>query len=57
MSGDIVMSSDAEKPIGLKRAQNGHNGHVAPNGNGRAVAESSMSEDDDMPLVRRISYS
>ena len=51
MSGDVTMSSDDEKPIGLKRAQNGHNGHVASNGNGRAVDESSMSEDDDMPLV------
>ena len=56
MSGDVTMSSDDEKPIGLKRAQNGHNGHVASNGNGRAVDESSMSEDDDMPLVCRVSY-
>lgn len=56
MSGDVAMSSDDEKPIGLKRAQNGHNGHVASNGNGRAVDESSMSEDDDMPLVCRVSY-
>ncbi|TFY53823.1 hypothetical protein EVJ58_g9227 [Rhodofomes roseus] len=57
MSGDIVMSSDDEKPLGLKsapRAQNGQNGHVASNGNGRTVDESSMSEDDDMPLASRV---
>lgn len=50
------MSSDDEKPIGLKRAQNGQNGHVVPNGNGRVVDDSSMSEDDDMPLVCSLSY-
>ncbi|KZT71806.1 hypothetical protein DAEQUDRAFT_706582 [Daedalea quercina L-15889] len=50
MSGDIMMSSDDEKPIGLKRAQNGQNGHVASNGNGRPASDSSMSEDEEMPL-------
>ncbi|KAI0730252.1 DNA topoisomerase I [Fomitopsis betulina] len=53
MSGDIEMSSDDDKPIGPKRARNGQNdknGHVAPNGHGRTVEESSMSEDDDLPL-------
>lgn len=60
MSGDIEMSSDDDKPIGPKRARNGQNdknGHVAPNGHGRTVEESSMSEDDDLPLVRHVSYS
>lgn len=53
MSGDVAMSSDDDRPLFAKPGpsyQNG-NGHVAFNGNGAADASSSLSEDDDVPLV------
>lgn len=54
MSGDVSMFSDDDRPLSLKTtaARGGQNGHVLPNGNGHALGDSSMSEDDDMPLVR-----
>ena len=54
MSGDVSMFSDDDAPLSRKQsAPNGiQNGHATQNGNGRAISESSMSEDDDMPLVR-----
>ena len=54
MSGDVSMFSDDDAPLGLKpsAARNPANGHVVQNGNGRSTADSSsLSEDDDMPLV------
>ncbi|PCH36078.1 hypothetical protein WOLCODRAFT_140214 [Wolfiporia cocos MD-104 SS10] len=49
MSGDIAMYSDDDKPLNLKAGPSGKNGHVASQGGGGAD-ESSMSEDNEMPL-------
>ena len=48
------MLSDDDRPLSLKTsaARGAQNGHVSLNGNGHALPDSSMSEDDDMPLVR-----
>ena len=53
MSGDVSMFSDDDTPLSVKpTTTNGaQNGHVAHNGNGRLDDDSSMSEDDDVPLV------
>nr|VWP00753.1 Adenylate cyclase (EC (ATP pyrophosphate-lyase) (Adenylyl cyclase) [Ganoderma boninense] len=46
------MLSDDDRPLSLKTsaARGAQNGHVSLNGNGHALPDSSMSEDDDMPL-------
>ncbi|KII92442.1 hypothetical protein PLICRDRAFT_172532 [Plicaturopsis crispa FD-325 SS-3] len=48
MSSDVAMTSDDDAPLVAKPA----NGHVVSNGNGHVNgdAESSLSEDDDIPL-------
>lgn len=50
MSADVAMSSDDDKPLGVKAGPSGQNGHVASNGHARTDGMSSMSEDDDLPL-------
>ena len=47
------MFSDDDTPLSSQpsTARGPQNGHVAQNGNGRPQADSSMSEDDDVPLV------
>ncbi|EKM54686.1 uncharacterized protein PHACADRAFT_96904 [Phanerochaete carnosa HHB-10118-sp] len=52
MSGDVVMSSDDDRPVRPGPSSMNGNGHVAPNGNGKPEDSSSLfSEDDgDIPL-------
>lgn len=48
------MLSDDDTPLSLSNssaARGLQNGHVAQNGNGRDKDDSSMSEDDEVPLV------
>lgn len=48
------MFSDDDKPLRAKASSghvNGSNGHVVTNGNGRRDESSSLSEDDEVPLV------
>jgi DNA topoisomerase I len=56
MSGDVDMLSDSDDTPG----SSAHNRHVVTNGNGRGHingdVDSSLSEDDDMPLVSIGSY-
>lgn len=56
MMSDVSMLSDDDQPLRVQSGpskKNGTNGHVAANGNGRYDGSSSLSEDDDMPLVGR----
>ncbi|CCL98687.1 uncharacterized protein FIBRA_00690 [Fibroporia radiculosa] len=50
MSGDVDMLSEDDRPLSRKPGPSGQNGHVASNGHGLLPEESSMSEDDEMPL-------
>ena len=52
MSSDSAALSDDDRLLVLKTAPNGRYHGASTNGNGRLNEDDSMSEGDDLPLVR-----
>ncbi len=58
MSSDASMLSDDDRPLRAKPgpSHTNGNGHIGMNGNGGADRSSSLSDDDEIPLVRSIDH-
>ncbi|GBE80607.1 DNA topoisomerase 1 [Sparassis crispa] len=50
MSRDVPMYSDDDQPLTARPGHSGQNGHVAQNGNSWVGGESSLSQDEEIPL-------